>query len=162
MFNDPEFKKDWRAIVTHDSANICGFFGEYRWLSNFELTPCSYQCIAYPSAENAYQAAKVVSIHRDAFRTCTPAQAKRLWKNPKFIRSTKTEEGWNEARHDIMLGIVVSKFLNNPQLKEKLIETGHKYIEETNWWKDEYWGVCDGRGQNKLGKILTHVRAFWT
>ena len=162
MFNDPEFRKDWREIVTHDSANICGFFGEYRWLSNFHVTPCAYQGIVYASAENAYQAAKVVSIHRDDFRLCSPAIAKRLWKNPKFIRSTKTEEGWNAVRYEIMVEVVMSKFLRNPELRQKLVDTGDKYLEETNWWRDEFWGVCEERGQNKLGKILMNVRAFWT
>ena len=39
-----------------------------------------------------------------------------------------------------------------------LLSTGDKYLEETNHWKDTYYGVCDGVGKNVLGKILMSVR----
>ena len=31
-------------------------------------------------------------------------------------------------------------------------------IVEENVWNDTYWGVCRGRGLNKLGEILMVVR----
>lgn len=30
---------------------------------------------------------------------------------------------------------------------------------EGNTWGDRIWGVCDGVGENRLGKILMRVRA---
>jgi predicted NAD-dependent protein-ADP-ribosyltransferase YbiA (DUF1768 family) len=30
---------------------------------------------------------------------------------------------------------------------------------EGNSWGDTYWGVCKGKGQNKLGHILMQVRS---
>ena len=33
-----------------------------------------------------------------------------------------------------------------------------KKLIEGNWWHDYYWGVCSGRGKNKLGEILMRVR----
>lgn len=27
-----------------------------------------------------------------------------------------------------------------------------------NHWHDTYWGVCDGAGENRLGKLLMQVR----
>ena len=35
---------------------------------------------------------------------------------------------------------------------------GEEYLEEGNTWHDTYWGVCNGKGKNKLGKILMQVR----
>jgi predicted NAD-dependent protein-ADP-ribosyltransferase YbiA (DUF1768 family) len=52
----------------------------------------------------------------------------------------------------------LDKFSRNYQLGDLLIETGDKYLEETNHWKDKIWGVCDGVGKNWLGKILMDVR----
>ena len=55
--------------------------------------------------------------------------------------------------------ILWAKFEQNPGLKEKLINTGDAYLEETNTWNDTFWGVCKGKGQNNLGKILMKIRA---
>ena len=29
---------------------------------------------------------------------------------------------------------------------------------EGNWWKDTYWGICDGVGENRLGQMLMWIR----
>lgn len=58
-----------------------------------------------------------------------------------------------------MMEIVFNKFIQNRSLKEKLLDTGNKYLEETNWWKDDFWGVdIKIGGKNNLGKILMKVR----
>ena len=31
-------------------------------------------------------------------------------------------------------------------------------LEEGNTWGDRVWGVCQGQGENRLGKILMKVR----
>ena len=58
-----------------------------------------------------------------------------------------------------MYQILLDKFTRNIELKNKLKATGTKYIEETNHWKDTYWGV-DYKigGENNLGKILMLIR----
>jgi predicted NAD-dependent protein-ADP-ribosyltransferase YbiA (DUF1768 family) len=58
-----------------------------------------------------------------------------------------------------MHDIVWSKFSQNPKLARKLLATGGRYLEETNWWGDKVWGVYRGDGQNLLGKILMDTRA---
>lgn len=50
------------------------------------------------------------------------------------------------------------KFSKEPFVS-KLLSTGCCYIEETNHWKDTFWGVCDGRGENILGKLIMVIRA---
>lgn len=137
----------------HDDNNIKGFFGPYRWLSNFHLCPVSWQGILYPSSENAYQAAKCMYVEeRAGFIHITPSQAKNRG------RAIKMRTDWLDVRLVIMRQILYDKFTRNPDLKDMLLSTGNKYLEETNWWRDEFWGVCKGIGLNNLGRILMDTR----
>lgn len=49
-----------RDYIVHDENNVKGFFGDYRFLSNFHMAPVWYESILYPSTEHAYQAAKTL------------------------------------------------------------------------------------------------------
>jgi len=60
-----------------------------------------------------------------------------------------------------MRKIVFNKFQRNDRLREQLLMTGDKVLIEANSWGDVYWGVCDGVGENHLGKILMKTREFW-
>lgn len=134
---------------------ICGFENdEVRWLSNFYMSSVRYLGITYPSSEHAYQAQKTLDlVERQQIATLkTPGQAKRAGK------AVKMRSDWEQVKDQIMEDIVRIKFQSNPVLMAKLLSTGDLYLEETNTWNDTYWGVCKGRGQNKLGKILMKVR----
>jgi len=145
-----------REYIIHDENNIKGFFGDYRWLSNFHVCDVIFEGVLYPSSENAYQAAKCLDLRqKEQFITCNPSEAKKLSKNI-LIR-----ENWNSFKYDVMSAIVFDKFYRNYDLRLKLIETNNKYLEESNHWSDFYWGVCNDKGQNKLGKILMGVRTIW-
>ena len=50
-----------------------------------------------------------------------------------------------------------AKFKNVTE-QEMLLETGDAYLEETNYWKDTYWGKCNGVGLNNLGEMLMKIR----
>lgn len=65
---------------------------------------------------------------------------------------------WEEVKDKVMYEIVLAKFTQNPDLKEKLLATGDEYLEEGNTWGDTIWGTVDGVGENRLGKILMRVR----
>jgi ribA/ribD-fused uncharacterized protein len=154
---------DWKLIATHDEYNIKGFFGPYKWLSNFHLCGKGvwYEGGIYPSSENAYQAAKILPEYRvDELMDCSPAESKKVWKN--YPRLDKTPEEWDVRKYVVMSDVVFNKFSRDEKLRQKLLETGDKYLEETNWWKDTYWGVdINLGGQNNLGKILMKVRDYW-
>lgn len=45
-----------------------------------------------------------------------------------------------------------------PELKEMLLATGDEELVEGNYWHDTIWGVCDGVGENHLGKMLMEIR----
>ena len=65
-----------------------------------------------------------------------------------------------------MKGIVFDKFYRTYNIRNLLLETKDKYLEETNHWHDNFYGTCickkcNNQGQNNLGKILMKIREFW-
>jgi predicted NAD-dependent protein-ADP-ribosyltransferase YbiA (DUF1768 family) len=57
-----------------------------------------------------------------------------------------------------MTMVVRAKFTQNRILADKLIATGDTELIEGNNWRDYFWGMCNGKGKNNLGKILMKVR----
>lgn len=130
------------------------FMGEYFFLSNFYEAPVTYDGLTYESSEAAFQAQKAADKgDRIAFTTVTPSESKKMGRRIPLRRD------WEEVKDQIMYEICLSKFIQNPELKQKLLATGYEGLVEGNTWNDRYWGVCDGVGQNMLGKILMRVRA---
>lgn len=131
---------------------ICGFFNDYRWLSNFWQCKITYEGLTYSSVENAYQAAKtVIQEERLPFLNVHAVRAKRLGKKLTL------RPDWENVKLDVMLDLLRLKFAHE-ELKKKLLDTGEEYLEETNNWYDFYWGVCNGNGENHLGRLLMQVR----
>lgn len=133
---------------------ILGFNKEYRFLSNFYPAKVEYDGLEYTSTEHAYQAAKTLDPgeRRRIRESQKPGEAKRLGKQVKM----RTD--WEQIKISVMKELVLQKFSKHKELKDKLLATGDAYIEETNTWNDTFWGVCKGKGQNWLGKILMEVR----
>jgi ribA/ribD-fused uncharacterized protein len=142
-----------RDYIVHDENNVKGFFEDYRFLSNFHVADVWYEGILYPSTEHAYQAAKTLDpkIRIDFLSLpCNKAKHKG--------QEIGLRENWDVIKYDVMFAVVFDKFFRHSDLREKLLATGNKYLEETNHWGDEYYGVCNGIGKNVLGKILIKVR----
>lgn len=57
-----------------------------------------------------------------------------------------------------MYEVCFAKFTQNSELGQKLIDTGNATLIEGNDWGDKTWGMVNGAGQNKLGKILMKIR----
>ena len=150
-------KRNWDDFfegVVHDERRIAGFVGEYRWLSNYLPCPVTYEGRRYTSSEAAYHASKYPEAERDEFTRLDPDPSKKL------SRKKGVDQAWWDARKErVMREISWAKFSQNPELAAKLLATGDRVLEETNWWGDKYWGVVAGEGQNMLGKILMDVRA---
>lgn len=131
---------------------ISEFSGDYRWLSNFWLCPIVLGDYVYPSTENAYQAAKYPKAERQQFTTCSPAMAKKLGQRIEPPKS------WDAEKLRVMRKVVEQKFRKNTFNALLLRDTLDQEIIEGNTWGDTFWGVCDGVGDNNLGKILMEVR----
>jgi len=76
----------------------------------------------------------------------------------KFGQTVELRSNWEDIKIAMMYKVCYPKFLQNTDLKQLLLSTGDKYLEETNYWKDTTWGVCNRIGTNYLGKVLMAVR----
>lgn len=129
------------------------FQGETSWLSNFEICEVYYDGDKYTSTEAAFQAAKCINkADRIPFFEMKPSEAKKMGK------IVMLRWDWEEIKDNVMYEVCRDKFTRNEYLKQKLICTKNQELIEGNSWNDTYWGVCNGRGKNKLGKILMRIR----
>lgn len=142
--------------VTHTPELIAGFFGPYRFLSNFHPAKVVLAGQAYPSVEHAYQAAKMPAKERAAFLTCSAAESKRLG------RQAALPANWDTDKFPIMGNLVFQKFLFDMELRSALLATGTARLVERNHWQDRTWGEdLAGNGTNYLGELLMRTRAYW-
>lgn len=133
---------------------INSFRGEYAFLSNMHESPITLGGVKYTCAEAAFQAVKLKDKNqRTQFENLSGPAAKALG------RRVKLREDWNEIRIDVMRWIIHEKFKQNQMLLKKLISTNNQELVEGNTWNDKFWGVCNGIGQNWLGKILMEERS---
>lgn len=75
-------------------------------------------------------------------------------------RNVVLRDDWERVKLNVMKEILIIKFTTNQGLAEMLLATGEEQLVEGNTWNDHYWGVCNGVGQNHLGKLLEEVRAM--
>ena len=127
------------------------FRGKYWFLSNFYPCKVSFGNLEFGCVEAAFQSAKCKNAQdRQMFVGLNGAEAKKLG------RKVELRTDWDKVKDDVMFALVSEKF-ENAELKAKLKAVKGEIVENNNW-NDTYWGVCNGRGLNKLGKILMEVR----
>ena len=131
------------------------------------------QGIFVPTSEHAYQAAKFMDprIHKLVAKTRKMIEDERIYADglaSQEIAGVCVEMGmdvrpdWEVAKRGIMLEIVRRKFIYNPDIAEKLMNTDDELIFEGNDWGDRYWGVDpigSINGENQLGQIHMEVRS---
>lgn len=128
---------------------IDNFDGEHRFLSNF-----------YPdgpgSNEHFYQAAKTDDPEWAAriLAAPTPNDAKKLG------RKCPLRSSWDDERILVMRVLLRIKFAPSTMLGDLLEATGDHELIEGNWWGDVFWGVCKGKGDNWLGRLLMEQRTL--
>ena len=117
--------------------------------------------MCYPTAEHAFQAMKTNDKKiRDRF-CCQPVQHDNILlpSEAKLLgRKLNLRDDWEDIKFNVMLEIVYNKFNSSRTLRDSLIATGDMLLVEGNWWGDTIWGVSNGKGQNRLGRILMDVR----
>lgn len=133
-------------------TSISEFRGEYYFLSNFYSAPVIYKGMCFENNEAAFQAAKCPERMAE-FCRLNPSEAKKLG------RRVKLRGDWESVKDTVMYEICKAKFSQNLDLADKLAATKDVELIEGNTWGDRIWGVCDGVGENRLGKILMRVRA---
>lgn len=141
------------AIKPEIKEQITSFRDKYSFLSNFFPCLIHYDGEFYPSVEHAYQAAKTNDpFEKRIIKECpSPAQAKKLG------RKVTLRDDFEAQKVDIMRSLLIEKF-KEPSLKEALEATKNIDLVEGNTWGDVFWGICNGEGQNMLGKLLMEIR----
>ena len=129
------------------------FRGKYWFLSNFYESPIEEENITYPTVEHYFQAQKTFNQEEKLkiAQATKPAEAK------KMGRKVNLRKDWEEVKIHVMEKGLRLKF-QDPTLRKKLLATGDEELVEGNPWGDRYWGVCNGSGKNKLGKLLMNIR----
>ena len=169
-------KKISTARIEGDGEKPVLFFGadegkgEWRVLSNMYEAPFQVDAITFPTVEHYFQWAKAKKfgdgfIADKILKTPSPKAVKALGKKVKeFVK-----EDWDKVKDGIMRTGVKAKFMQHPDLKTKLIETGVRPIGEASA-RDKYWGIGTSAdtskasdptkwpGKNVLGKMLSELR----
>ena len=107
------------------------FDGKYAFLSNFSLSPITFEGITYPTVEHYFQAMKTLDLdmRRTIAAAATPGIAKRMG------RKVHLREDWERVKDAYMKNALRAKF-QDPKLKAKLLATGDTYLEEGNTWHE--------------------------
>lgn len=127
----------------------------YEFLSNMYSTPVVIEGIEFECAEAAFQAHKVTEPELIMkFVGLNGYEAKRLG------RKVPLRYDWPQVKLQVMANVLAAKFQPGTELTYKLLNTGNRRLIEGNTWNDVYWGVCNGKGQNWLGRLLMDRRAF--
>ncbi len=131
------------------------FRGDLWFCSNFYQSPIDMDGIVYATSEHAYQAGKSDSLeYKYQIAACaSPGQAKREG------RKCAIRPDWEQVKLDHMRRVLALKFSEGSACATKLLATCVRELVEHNNWRDVWWGVCDGIGQNWLGKLLMARRA---
>lgn len=140
-------------LESWEQKMINSFTGNYRFLSNYY--PCEVNAFGldFLNSEAAYQSQKFFSRQQQRqFCTLAPSEAKHLANSQHSIRPD-----WKQIRVEVMRAVLQSKF-SDPILRRLLADTYPHELVEGNTWGDQYWGVCNGVGKNKLGQLLMEVR----
>jgi len=132
---------------------ISSFSGPNLFLSNFYPCEVAFEETIYKSSEHAYVAAKTTDDNIRAYIAAqtSPGVVKKIGRNIPL------RENWNDIRIHYMQIILESKF-SDYKLREQLDATKGCELIEGNTWGDIFWGQCNGKGQNNLGKLLMSIR----
>jgi ribA/ribD-fused uncharacterized protein len=139
--------------------NVIHFYSKrdnYYCFSNFSPYPIKLKNKRWPTSEHYFQAQKFAGTpdEEEVRQAPSPRIAARMGRS----RERPLRKDWESVKDSIMHEAVLAKFTQHRDLREILDRTGDaEIVEHTE--NDRYWGDGgDGRGQNKLGKILMQVR----
>ena len=110
----------------------------------------------FPTVEHYFQAHKAI-MKEDALHILEQPTA---GASKRAGRQVRLRKDWEDIKLTVMTNAVNRKFTytNALGLAGFLMETAPYDLVEGNTWGATYWGVCNGQGRNKLGKILMNRR----
>tara|TARA_Y100000389_G_scaffold204449_1_gene257071 strand:- start:1289 stop:2887 length:1599 start_codon:yes stop_codon:yes gene_type:complete len=166
-----EFSEDIDDSIDdiNEEENVIKYFSkskDNKWLSTFnKANPFDYEGLIYPTVEHAFHAQKVNDEKKEEYQKLftdtdiEPNEAKKMGGKKYFTENNYTlRNDWNEQRLSLMENITKIYYNNNPEMFEKLKETGDRELIHTGFRIDDYWGVKNDQGENNHGKILMKIR----
>lgn len=154
-------------IKTRPIGGGIGFQSEYSYMSNFYPCQIKMHQSVFSSAEQAYFFHKAIICEKEE----AGIKLKEL-DDPKVIKAKgdkiPTCDAWEKSKEKVMRNVLLQKFIQNPELKAKLMGTsGSRLMECTNnrfwgtgWFLDDpQWNVTNEYpGKNVLGTMLEGIR----
>ena len=143
-----------------ESKNIIKFYRAtkygYGFLSNLYKKVMFFEGREFPSAEYAYQFAKIKDeVVREWAMEAPKPHLLAILAHGLF--SWDIVSNWNEIKVNRMYNVLKAKF-SDRELMYKLLDTGDSILIE-NSKSDAFWGIGKtGKGKNMLGKLLMKVR----
>lgn len=146
------------------ASNSLGFFDprhpDTGFLSNFYRAPFQLQGFEWPTVEHFYQAHKCrdAAYQAQVRGAGSPKEAKAMGREAP---ASALRPDWDDWRMTVMVQALVAKFVQNPELIERLLATGEAMLVEASP-HDAFWGAgandVSGPGENRLGALLTSLR----
>lgn len=132
---------------------------EISFLSNFFETKIKYKNRTFTNVEQAYQTC-MCEKSLDTVKLLAADSRKKLKIVGRFIEHNPD---WNDVKKTELMGKILKKKFNKPNLKRMLLGTDNAEIIYINYWHDTFWGVCvcsthKRTGRNILGKLLARTR----
>lgn len=135
------------------SNKIESFKGQFSFLSTFAASPINYGGVIYKTAQHLVSALMTTDkTMREKIRQA-PGPAEAI----KLAKSLVPRPDWEKIKIDVMKEVMKRKF-QLPDLRAKLITTKGRELINANTYHDTFWGVCNGEGDNWLGRIIQEVR----
>lgn len=147
-----------------DEETLEGFRGDYYFLSNMYEREIEYKGLKFPSSEHLYQWLKVEPSAPDAQKWRDKILSAPHGKKAKFVPKYKgfpfrKVNDLDEFRLKAMKIALWAKF-QDPELRKWLLDTDDVALVEHNTWRDDFFGVHNGMGQNHLGRLLMELRMY--
>lgn len=126
--------------------------GDYEFLAMTYNHPITVDGLTYTNAEAAFWAQRIADKNaRVKLTRLSPMKAR-----AKALQAYPIDD-WDEIKDDILKHILEIKF-SDDVLKKKLLDTGSMKILNNNTYRDEYYGIYNGKGKNILGKMIMNLR----
>lgn len=130
------------------------------WLANFSDHKIILDEYEWASVEHYFQASKFFNLNNCVFNEIRLSSSPREAKEIARINKANRREDWSLVKEDIMYKAIFAKFTQHPELRDLLISTGASEIIEDSK-SDYYWGIGDGSGRNRMGKLIKKLRDYF-
>ena len=131
-----------------DQEVIDSFNGPYAFLSNF------YEHDGRITAEHLFQSMKTDDPFSQLWILAAPSPKEAKARG----RKVALRSDWDDVKIGVMECVLAIKFASGTVMSHWLQDTRDAELIEGNYWNDTFWGVCNGVGENWLGKLLMERR----